>query len=150
VDYPRPVCLLFAVFAFAAPLQAQTSTELKAGAWVRVQPRLGARTSGTLVALERERLRIESRNIPMDFALADIRRLEVSHGRRRAGGALVGAGIGLVGGVLVGTLISANATGGSGPNLAVIGVPFFATPAGAALGALIGPHRYREVPLSDH
>lgn len=147
----RSLRLIFVVFlslGLATPAQAQGDIPLvlSAGDWLRVRTHAGERATGTLVGLEDGRLRLQARrDLVRDFPVVDLERLELSAGRHRGIGALAGAGIGLLGGVLVGALISSSASGPGGANLAVIGVPLLTTPAGALLGAIAAPRRYVRV-----
>jgi hypothetical protein len=139
---PRFIAALFALLALAAPAQAQAISQLRTGDWLRVQTLGGARTTGKLVLLDDKGIQIESAEGPAAFSLADVQRLEVSRGRRKDEGALIGAGIGLVGGILFGAALAAGDTGSGGANMAVIGVPLFAIPAGMWVGSLSAPRRY--------
>lgn len=145
----RFVFALSALFALAAPARAQSISELRAGDWLRVQTLDGARTAGKLVIVDDERLQIRSTKGPAAFALSDVQRLEVSRGQRRGDGALIGAGIGLVGGVVFGAIL-ARSGGGGGANMGVIGIPLVTIPAGFLVGALSAPHRYAEVARPYH
>lgn len=140
----RFIPALLAVLALAAPAQAQSISQLRTGDWLRVQTLDGARTTGKLVIVDDERLQIRNPKGPAAFALADVQRLEVSRGQRRADGALIGAGIGLVGGVVFGAIL-ARGGGRGGANMGVIGIPLFTVPAGMLAGALSAPHRYSDV-----
>ena len=137
--------------ALATPARAQSDIPmyLRAGDWLRVRTHAGELTTGRLMVLEDERLRLQRPNdLVMDFPVGDVERLEVSVGRHRAMGAVLGAGAGLLGGILVGAAITRTDSGGGGGgvNLAVIGVPLLTLPAGALLGSLMAPHRYLHVP----
>ena len=136
---------LFALFALAASAQAQSISHLRTGDWLRVQTLTGERTTGTLVVLDNQGLQIRSTKGLAAFSLADVQRLEVSRGRRHAQGALLGAGVGLVGGVAFGAALAASGCGGGGANMAAIGLPLITVPAGILLGALSAPHRYFDV-----
>jgi hypothetical protein len=82
----------------------------------------------------------------MEFPLLDVRRPEVSVGRQRDLGARIGGWAGLLGGVGVGVVWALSFSGPGGANMAAIGLPLFTAPAGAVIGALVGPHRYLTVP----
>jgi len=146
----RSLRLIFVVFlslGLATPAQAQGDIplDLSPGDWLRVRMHTGERATGTLVGLEDGRLRLQAQeDLVRDFPVVDLARLELSVGRHRARGALIGAGVGLVGGYLVGALISSSGAG-IGANLAVIGVPLFTTPGGALIGAIAAPRRYVRV-----
>jgi len=140
----RFIPALLALLALAAPAQAQSISQLRTGDWLRVQTLDGARTAGKLVLVDDERLQIRSTKGPAAFALADVQRLEVSRGQRRGDGALIGAGIGLVGGVVFGAIL-ARGGGSGGANMGVIGIPLLTVPAGMLAGALSAPHDYSEV-----
>jgi hypothetical protein len=144
----RLIFVVFLLLGLATPGQAQGDTprDLSAGDWLRVRTHTGERAPGTLVGFEDGRLRLQAqRDLVRDFPVVDLERLELSVGRDRELGVLVGGAVGLVGGFLVGALISSTADGPGGANLAVIGVPLFSTPAGALLGAIAAPHRYVRV-----
>jgi hypothetical protein len=147
----RSMRLIFVVFlslGLATPAQAQGDIplDLSPGDWLRARTHTGERATGTLVGLEDGRLRLQvQKDLVRDFPVVDLTRLELSVGRHRARGALIGAGVGLVGGVLVGALISSGGAGAGGANLAVIGVPLFTTPGGALIGAIAAPRRYVRV-----
>ena len=145
----RFVSLLFVLLLSVAPARGQEpiSMYLRAGDWLRVQTHDGDRTTGTLVTVDDELLRLKGRTDQVvEWPTAGVQRLEVSLGQQRAVGAVLGAGAGLLGGVLAGVLLTYSDTGGEGANLAVIGVPLFTVPAGALLGALMAPHRFVQVP----
>lgn len=141
----RFIPALFALLLLAAPAHAQSISQLRTGNWLRVQTLGGERSTGKLVLLDDERLQIRSTEGLAAFPLADVQRLEVSRGRQSDRGALIGAGIGLVGGVLLGAVISTGDTGGGGANMAAAGIPLFTIPAGMLIGALTAPHRYVDV-----
>ncbi|HEX8673549.1 MAG TPA: hypothetical protein VF710_16755 [Longimicrobium sp.] len=141
----RFAAALFALLVLAAPAQAQFISDLRTGNWIRVQTLAGEGAAGKLVLLDDERLQIRRAKRVEAFSLADVQRLEVSRGRQYDRGALIGAGVGLVGGVLLGALVSAGDTGGGGANMAVIGLPLFTIPGGMLIGALTAPHRYVDV-----
>jgi hypothetical protein len=144
----RSISVLFVLLALATSAQAQAdiAMHLRAGDWLRVRTHAGAPTTGRLMAVEDGWLRLNVRkDRVMELPLVDVERLEVSLGRRRGRSALVGAGAGLLGGVLVGALIAYTDSGRGGANMAAIGVPLFTVPAGALLGALVAPHRYLHV-----
>lgn len=141
----RFVPALFALLVLAAPAQAQSTSQLRTGDWLRVQTLAGERTAGKLVLLDDERLQITSEKRLEAFSLADVQRLEVSRGRQRDRGALIGGGIGLVGGVLFGMAMAAGDSGGGGANMAAAGIPLFTIPAGMLIGSLTAPHRYVDV-----
>lgn len=140
----RLIFVVFFLLGLATPAQAQGDIplHLSAGDWLRVRTHTGERATGTLVGLEDGRLRLQAqKDLVRDFPVVELERLELSVGRNRWMGALAGAGVGLVGGLLVGAILSSSG-GSGGANLAVIGVPVFSTPAGALLGASGGPRRY--------
>lgn len=137
--------IVLAMLVLASPTPAQTQVSLRSGDWLRVQTVTGERTTGTLLALDDERVRLETTKGPVGFPLAEVERLDLSVGRRRALSAFVGAGIGLIGGVVFGAALSASGSGSGGANMAVIGLPLLTIPAGAVLGAMAAPHRYLTV-----
>ena len=142
---PRFIAALLALLALAAPAQAQRISQLRTGDWLRVETLPGERTTGRLVALDGQELQIRSSRGPVAFSLAEVQRLEVSRGRQYNRGALIGAGVGLVSGILVGAVISGSASGAGGADLAVIGLPLVTLPAGILIGTVIAPHRYSDV-----
>lgn len=141
----RLISVLFILLLHATPLQGQAGIGLGLSERdrIRVLTHAGERTAGTLMLVADEWIRLRSvRDLVREVPLTNVERLEVSLGRRRVLGTLMGAGAGLLGGVLVGAALSSMDRGGGGANMAVIGVPLIAIPAGAVLGAYMAPHRY--------
>jgi hypothetical protein len=147
VAFSLLLTLLLASLAMVPAVEGQSVVHLRSGDWVRVQTTGGERTSGRLMTVEGERLCLRAGRDAVEYSFPDLERLEVSVGRRRGLGVLVGTGIGLVGGIAIGAVMSQSDSGGSGANMAVIGVPLLTTPAGALVGALAAPHRFLDVPL---
>jgi len=141
--------LLVVLLILSGPAQAQVVTRVQPGAWVRIHTSIGESTSGVLVALEPEGVQVRSKQDLLEFSLSEVVLLEMSIGRRRDMGTLIGGGIGLIGGVAIGALLAGFDTGGTGANMAVIGVPLVTVPAAALLGAMMAPRRYLEVRLPD-
>lgn len=142
VRLTRVLFALLMLAVLATPALTQIKVPLKTGDQLRVQMSTGERAAGWLVGMEDERLQLETRLGFREFSLPDVQHLEVSIGRKHFEGALIGAGIGLLGGYVFGVAIAKSDRSGGGANMAMIGLPLFTIPAGAVLGALVAPHRY--------
>jgi hypothetical protein len=110
---------------------------------VQPEPLIGrvlARDSVTLVL----RPDFTTNDVPVAFSA--IRKMELSRGHQRGWWALAGFGVGLVGGVAVGSVIADNDHGTSGgANLAPVGAALVGMIAGPIIGAVAAPERWRPV-----
>ncbi len=150
--------LLVAILAFV-PLASATAQEpppVKVGDRVRVTaPDLGIRKqAGRFEALRADTLVVAVADSTMTFPVASVTRLEVSRGQKSRAGQ--GAGIGLLGGGLLGFLISSrNCTEGAGVldtreaciQVSTVGGAVVGTFLGLAFGAVIMTDRWQEVSL---
>jgi hypothetical protein len=124
------------LLAPTAPAQQLTVAGL--GVRVRLTPFTGSRVTGTLFRLTEDTVRL---TIPdAAFFLGEVRKLEVSRGRRPNGvwGSLIGAGIGAVGGAAAGAILGGiSGDGGSvGEGAAILGA--IGLGGGAVLGGITG------------
>ncbi len=154
----RHATILVAILAFVpASATSQEPPPVKVGDRVRVTaPDLGIRKqAGRFEALRANTLVVAVAESTMTFPVASVTRLEVSRGQKSRMGR--GAGFGLLGGGLLGFLISSRncSTGGAGFTLtreqcivvSTVGGTVVGTLLGLVAGALTKTDRWREVPL---
>ncbi len=153
----RHATILVAILAFVPLVSAtaQDSLPVRAGDRVRVTaPDLGIRKqAGRFAALRADTLVVAVADSTMTLPVASMTRLEVSRGQKSRAGQ--GAGIGLLGGGLLGFLISRNCTEGTGfidtrracIQISTVGGAVVGTLLGLAVGAVIMTDRWQEVPL---
>ncbi len=160
----RHATILVAILAFVplTRITAQEPPPVKVGDRVRVTaPALGIRKqAGRFEALRADTLVVAVADSTMTFPVASVTRLEVSRGQKSRMG--LGAGIGLLGGGLLGYLISSGlgshggCTEGGGfleptreqcIGLSTVGGAVVGTLLGLVAGALTKTDRWREVPL---
>ena len=136
---------LFATAILAMPLQAQVAqgVRLEPAAHVRVSI-AGGRERGDVISHDADSLRLRRGSSARGYAFRDIQRLEVRGGRDRRRGMLLGAGI--VGGIglVFGGIDAANGRISGGD---YVGTVITNALAGAAVGVLISPRGWREIPL---
>ncbi len=150
--------ILVAILAFVpfAIATAQDSLPVRAGDRVRVTaPDLGIRKqAGRFEALRADTMVVAVADSTMTFPVAFVTRLEVSRGQKSRAGQ--GAGIGLVGGGLLGFLISSGTCSGESflirtreacIRVSTVGGAVVGTFLGLAVGAVIMTDRWQEVPL---
>jgi hypothetical protein len=135
-------------------LAAQGAEPLPTGQRIRiVSAELGRRTlTGRLFAIDDETLllKVANRAEPLRLHRSSVERLDVSRGRR--GHAGTGAVIGAVGGLPLGVLSIAIATGGEGQaapgDLAFVGCVAYGAAIGALIGSAVRTERWDHVSLS--
>ncbi len=154
----RHTTILVAILAFVplASATAQDSLPVRAGDRVRVTaPDLGIRKqAGRFAALRADAMVVAVADSTMTFPVASMTRLEVSRGQTSRMGP--GAGIGLLGGGLLGYLISSGSCSGERflirtqetcIRVSTVGGAVVGTFLGLAVGAVIMTDRWQEVPL---
>ncbi len=153
----RHATILVAILAFVpASATSQEPPPVKVGDRVRVTaPDLGIRKqAGRFEALRADTMVVAVADSTMTFPVAFVTRLEVSRGQKSRAGQ--GAGIGLLGGGLLGFLISSrNCTEGTGfldtreacIQVSTVGGAIVGTFLGLAVGAVIMTDHWQEVPL---
>ena len=136
-----------------ASLSPQEPPPIEAGSRIRVTaPYVGAdKLVGMCVEVDATRLRVqaEEQASPLTISLTDMTRLEVSRGQKSKW--LIGAGIGLVGGAVLGAAIGTNLVGDfsdsdkriMGATLGGVGGALV----GGGIGSGIKTERWKEVPL---
>lgn len=146
----RRIVSVFVLVSTVAPAsgQAQTLETLEAGDRIRIETASGAPTAGTLLTLGPDSLAMATdRTGTTEVAITDLTLLQLGVGRQPMAGANRGGAVGLVGGVLLGALIT-YFDDSPGVNFALITVPVVTIPVGAVLGGLFfAPWRYVDVPL---
>ena len=148
----RGVGILTLSWAGTSPTLGAEEPVLAEGSKIRVEARGKCRESpleGTLVRLDPTRLTLHTELGTKVIPRTDIVRIETHAGRHSNAAAAIGA---LVGAGVAGALVvrSAGNEGCSGCILPIVVLGIPAAAAGAALGMLVAPDRWTEVPLPDH
>lgn len=137
----------------ARRLDAQSAESLRPGTRVRVTaPTVDSRRlTGPVLSASGDTLRIPLDGNVLPIPLGSVERLEVSDGKDRLTGALLGTVVGAAGGAAVLTLacIGSDDDCGGYTWLAAYGGAFIGAPIGAIGGYIVGRERWRTLPLSE-
>lgn len=137
----------------AGRLHAQDAESLRPGTRVRVTaPTVDSRRlTGPVISVSGDTLRIPLDGDVLPIPLASVERLEVSDGKNRLAGALVGTVAGAAGGAAVLALACVGTDDNCGGYtwLAAYGGAFIGAPIGAIGGFIVGRERWRTLPLTE-
>lgn len=133
-----------------APVDAQEAASLRQGIRIRVTPVQGKAEVGTFTRIAGDSLSYVSARapyVPLNLALSEVKRVEVSAGLNRGRGALIDGLLGTGIGVAAGAILGAARYDTAAPLGAVGGAAGLVI--GSVLGAIRGRESWRAVPLSN-
>jgi len=157
-------CLLLVVCVLCIATLVRSDDRIREGARVRMKSSSELRENGAIVLLNQDRwitgkllknelevLTVETkRDVQMKLPVNSLSQLQVSHGKARKKGVLIGAGVGAAVGLIYGAADTAkcNSQGGWFCGLAYA-VTVLTIPAGALIGFAAAPERWADVPLKE-